>query len=277
MFDHLQIYDRRERLAVGVLDAALTVLSGAGRVLALDATLARRREADVTPRRILLLRLERIGDLLMTLDAIAAVRALAPHAEIDLVVGSWNADVARAIPHVDRVLTLDAPWLAREGDGRSWLALFRQAGADWAPRAYDVAINFEGDVRSHLLMTRSRAPVRIGFDMAGGGPLLTHRVRFDPSRHTAENALALVAHAAPSLVPGARAGVVPAAPSLRPTLLLGPEAVSRAEGRLAAAGSSSVPSSACTPAGDARSSSGPPSGSARPWVGSPAKPAPPCS
>ena len=38
------------------------------------------------PERILLLRLERIGDLLMTLPAIRDVRALAPTAEIDLVV-----------------------------------------------------------------------------------------------------------------------------------------------------------------------------------------------
>ena len=69
------------------------------------------------PQRILLLRLERIGDLLMTLPALADVRALAPDAEIDLVVGSWNADLARAIDPVTRVESLDAAWLARERPG----------------------------------------------------------------------------------------------------------------------------------------------------------------
>ena len=41
-------------------------------------------------RRVLLLRLERIGDLLMVLDAIRDARAAWPDAEIDLAVGSWN-------------------------------------------------------------------------------------------------------------------------------------------------------------------------------------------
>ena len=44
---------------------------------------------------MLLLRLERIGDLLMTLDAIATCARAWPDATIDLAVGSWNADLAR--------------------------------------------------------------------------------------------------------------------------------------------------------------------------------------
>ena len=36
------------------------------------------------------LRFERVGDLVMVLEAIAMVRALAPDAAIDLIVGSWN-------------------------------------------------------------------------------------------------------------------------------------------------------------------------------------------
>ena len=42
---------------------------------------------------------------------------------------------------------------------------------------------------------RPGAPTRVGFDMAGGGPLLTVRVPHDPTRHVADNALGLVAAA----------------------------------------------------------------------------------
>ena len=52
------------------------------------------------PRRILLLRLEQVGDLVMVLEAIAMVRALAPNAAIDLVVGSWNRPLAGLIHSV---------------------------------------------------------------------------------------------------------------------------------------------------------------------------------
>src|SRR6476469_4138114 len=95
MFDHLDIYDPRERWLVGAADLGLSVLSAPFRAL--------RRQRTEPPRRILLLRLERIGDLLMSVGAIAAVRRLAPDAEIDLVVGSWNAEIARLLPSVTRV------------------------------------------------------------------------------------------------------------------------------------------------------------------------------
>lgn len=211
---------RRDRWAVAALDVVLSAVTALQRVTGVDVLGLARRRFVAPPKRILLLRLERIGDLLMSLEAIAEVRRLAPQAEIDLVVGSWNASLARLIPGIDHVRTLDAPWLAREGEGLQLAALVRAAGEQWAPRNYDVAINFEGDVRSHFLMARSRAPVRVGFDMAGGGPLLTRRVAFDASRHTAWNALRLVEAAAPMLT-GREEGDgfgIPEEPAMRPTL-----------------------------------------------------------
>ena len=144
--------------------------------------------------RILLLRLERIGDLLMSLGAIRAVRAQAPEATIDLVVGSWNAPMARLIAGVDTVEIVDAAWLARGAGGESAASLARRA-AGWRGRRYDLAINFEGDIRSHGLLALSGAKRRVGFAHAGGGPLLTDVVAFDGGRHVADNGLALVERA----------------------------------------------------------------------------------
>lgn len=39
------------------------------------------------------------------------------------------------------------------------------------------------------------APLRIGFDHAGGGPLLTHAITFHPTQHTSANTDRLVAWA----------------------------------------------------------------------------------
>src|SRR3954466_14585852 len=99
----LNISDRRDRALVGVADALLA-----------PAALRRafRRPPAQPPARILCLRLERIGDLLMTLPELAELRALAPTATIDLVVGSWNAEIASAIAGVDRIETVDVAWLA---------------------------------------------------------------------------------------------------------------------------------------------------------------------
>lgn len=143
------------------------------------------------PRTILLLRLERIGDLLMTLGAMRAIRFCAPRAQITLVVGSWNEAVARLIPGIDHVEMLDMPWLAR-GARPVGLAHLLGAGRRWRRRRFDLAVNFEGDIRSNVLVWFSGAARRVGFGMAGGGPLLTDCVPYDPSAHVAANAMRLV-------------------------------------------------------------------------------------
>jgi ADP-heptose:LPS heptosyltransferase len=188
VFEHLQIYDTRERWMVGLADAGLTVATAALRPF------GRRLPAASPPRRILLLRLERIGDLLMSWPAIVAARRLAPGARLDLIVGSWNESIAQLLEQVDRVETLDAKWLSRGVPTSTFTALLRRRRA-WRNQGYDLAINFEGDIRSHLFLACSGARRRVGFDMAGGGPLLTDRVPYDPSCHVADNLLRLVERA----------------------------------------------------------------------------------
>src|SRR4051794_12787962 len=116
----LQIQDARERALVRAADRVLSVGSRIAGAI-------RRRQLPSNPERILLLRLERIGDLLMALPAIADVRALAPDATIDLVVGSWNRELAGAIASVSSVRTLDAAWLARENGGLGGVSLLKAA------------------------------------------------------------------------------------------------------------------------------------------------------
>ena len=113
MFDHLQISDRRERFLVGTADLVLEAVS--------PMITRHSRRSSAGADRILVLRLERVGDFLMALPGIRAVRRLAPHARIDLVVGSWSAALAGAIADVDQVEILDVRgWLESGGapDGR---------------------------------------------------------------------------------------------------------------------------------------------------------------
>src|SRR5262245_20744959 len=134
MFDHLQIYQPRERFMVGAADLLLAPLSW-----------RRAPRPAAPPEKVLMLRLERIGDLLMVMEAIAAARAAWPDAEIDLAVGSWNAPIAQLIPGLNRIDQADVPWLAREGTGLSWPGLLAQANT-WRDREYDLVVNFEPDI-----------------------------------------------------------------------------------------------------------------------------------
>jgi ADP-heptose:LPS heptosyltransferase len=211
VFDHLQIYDTRERLIVGVADAALAPLRW-----------GRARSAAGPVSRVLLLRLERIGDLLMVLDAIRDARAAWPHAEIDLAVGSWNAPVAALIPEVSRVEIADVPWLAREGRGDTWPALVAKARR-WRTRDYDVVVNFEPDIRSNFLAWLTGAPIRLGYSTGGGGAWLTDALEYEPASHVAVNARQIVARAAGLPAPDQ------AGRGRWPQLVPPPDAVARAE------------------------------------------------
>lgn len=212
----LQIYDARERRLVRAADVLLAPLGW-----------GRRRRVPDPPRRVLLLRLERIGDLLMTLDAIRAARRAWPHAEIDLVVGSWNLPIAELIPGVTRVETIDAPWLARGAGGLSWPALIGRARR-WRGR-YDLAINFEPDIRSNLLLWWSGAPARLGYWTGGGGALLTGAGAYDPAAHVDVNARRLIARAA------GRGDALDAVPAAAAPLAIPDAARARAEVVLAGA------------------------------------------
>lgn len=185
MFEYLQIYDRRERWLVGYADLALAPFG--------DINDWRRVHSPETPRRLLLLRLERIGDLLMTLGAVTAIRDRLPEAHIRLVVGSWNVGLAHLFTGVDEVETLDAPWLARGAATSSMQDVIRTI-AGWRREGFDVAINFEPDIRSNALVAASGAPRRVGYATGGGGAFLTDTLDFDPTLHTATNAQRLVAH-----------------------------------------------------------------------------------
>jgi len=190
----LTIADRRERALIRLADALLAVVA-----------LARSGHVrPASPRRIVCLRLERIGDLLMTIPAIVDLKAAVPSASIDLVVGRWNRDVASMVPGVDRIETLDAAWLSRDAGGRGVMSLVREARR-WRSRQYDLAINFEPDIRGNLVVAAIGASWTAGFVSGGGGALLDTALDYDVSIHTTDNACALVkAIASGAGVPEAR-------------------------------------------------------------------------
>jgi ADP-heptose:LPS heptosyltransferase len=214
----LQIHARRERALVGAADALLRPF----------AWVRHLRRAPAGPvNRVLLLRLERIGDLLMTLDAITAARAAWPEATIDLAVGSWNAPLARLIPGVATVRTADVPWLAREGAGDSWPVLIGRA-REWRRQRYDLVVNFEPDIRSNVLAWLTGAPRRHGYWTGGGGALLTHAAAFEPTTHVSVNAGRLIRAAAglpeptdPASLPATTRLKVPVEARARARALLG--------------------------------------------------------
>ena len=99
--------------------------------------------------KILLLQLKRIGDLVLTTPAIAALRERFPEAEMTMVVSSECADLLPAISGVDRIL------MARRN--LSDLAAFLTV----AGNKFDYCIDFTRNDRSGFLAFLSKARKRI--------------------------------------------------------------------------------------------------------------------
>ncbi|TXD66976.1 glycosyltransferase family 9 protein, partial [Mitsuaria sp. TWR114] len=98
-------------------------------------------------RRVLLIRLDNLGDVLMTTPALAAVRESLPEAELTLLAAPSMAALAPHLPEVDRIVGFHAPWMKAGADPLAAGGLpagraERQALAQWADEDYDAAIIF---------------------------------------------------------------------------------------------------------------------------------------
>ena len=135
---------------------------------------------------VLLIQLKRIGDLILTVPAIAALRKHFPAANISLIVADGSRELVPAIPGVDRVLVAHG----RLSDAAQWLAL--------AKAKFDYCLDFSRTDRSAFLTLLSGAQKRITYDTIRRAPLrqLSYN-EFIPSPvgflHTVDYHLALLA------------------------------------------------------------------------------------
>ena len=101
---------------------------------------------------ILLIQLKRIGDLILTTPAIAALREKFPDARISLVVSPAVEGLLPAIPGVDKVFVVRG----KADDALDWIALA------WGK--FDYCLDFTRNDRSSFLTLLSRARKRITSD-----------------------------------------------------------------------------------------------------------------
>ena len=138
--------------------------------------------------RLLVVRLGSLGDLVHTLPAVAAIRRAHAGAAIDWLVDAVHGDFLALVPAIDRIVTLG------ERSARGWLAARRELRA----RQYDVALDFQGLLKSAALARLSGARRVIGFTRRAAregiaAPFYSERVDADTGGHVIDKNLALAA------------------------------------------------------------------------------------
>jgi ADP-heptose:LPS heptosyltransferase len=129
------------------------------------------------PRKLLLLRPDHLGDILLLTPALAALRKALPRTEITLMVSPGGAASLENNPHVDRVVRCDFPGMTRQPNSNiltPYLYALEQS-RQLRAKGYDAAINFRNDYWwGALLLYLADIPVRLGYRWPESRRFLTH-------------------------------------------------------------------------------------------------------
>ncbi len=118
---------------------------------------------SVLHMRILIVKLGSIGDIVHTLPALAAVRKAMPRAEISWVVERRSAEILRDNPLLDRLIEVDTKALRRGLVSGETLRAPRQQLRQLRASAFDLALDFQGLLKSASIARLSGAHRVFGF------------------------------------------------------------------------------------------------------------------
>ena len=113
--------------------------------------------------RILIVKLGSIGDIVHTLPSLAAIRRALPDSEISWVVERRSSEILKDNPILDRLIEVDTKALRRGLMSGETLRAPRQQLRLLRASAFDLALDFQGLLKSSLAARLSRAQRVYGF------------------------------------------------------------------------------------------------------------------
>jgi heptosyltransferase I len=108
------------------------------------------------PRDICILRLSAIGDTCNTVPVIRALQSAWPECRITWIIGRAESKLMSLVPGVELLPV----------DKRRFVAELARLRTVLASRRFDLLLHMQASMRSSLLSTRVRAPIKLGFDRA---------------------------------------------------------------------------------------------------------------
>ncbi|HEU0253053.1 MAG TPA: glycosyltransferase family 9 protein [Pyrinomonadaceae bacterium] len=162
--------------------------------------------------RILIVKLGSIGDIVHTLPALAALRAAMPQAEISWVVERQSSEILQDNPILDRLIEVDTKALRRGLMSGETLRAPRQQLRRLRASAFDVALDFQGLLKSASIARLSGARRVFGYTRAAlrepaSAILLSKRVAVPKNVHVIHKSLRLLRDALGIPVPEAAEGL----------------------------------------------------------------------
>lgn len=142
-------------------------------------------------KNILIIRTDRIGDVVLTSPTIKVLRQSFPNARITVLLRPFTKDLLVDNPYIDEILLDD-----RENNPDGFFGFWRLV-ALIREKEFDCVINFHTKKRTNLLCFLARIPERIGYKDKKFGFLLTHPVKDERHlglKHESQYCLDLLRH-----------------------------------------------------------------------------------
>lgn len=146
--------------------------------------------------RILCVRLDNLGDVLMTTPACRALKTTWPHCHLTLLTSSAGRAIAQLIPELDQVIAADVPWMATNQAGLSIQQLTDQLRSGRFDAAIIFTVQSQNPLPAAMLCYMAGIPRVLGYCRENPYQLLTDWVPDSEvlvaTRHEVDRQLTLV-------------------------------------------------------------------------------------
>ncbi len=184
--------ERKKRYLVILLDLAVRLILLPGCWL----PVFRKREIDRAGiKKILVVRNDGIGDFILSLPALQALRQSFNSCWITILLPAWQEELALASGIFDEVITFDdrrTRYLFSPARFKRLFWKMLSKVPSLRSKRFDLAIDMRGDMRNRAVIFLSGIPRRLGFDIGGMEYLLTRQVNYREKTHEVEHFLDLV-------------------------------------------------------------------------------------
>lgn len=141
-------------------------------------------EETLRAKRILVIKLSAIGDVILSIPSLRAIRNKFKEANIKVLVGIKSKDILKTCPYINEIIVYDYKDKDKGIKGfLKYSSLVRRIN-------FDLLIDLQNNRRSHLLAATSFIPIRVGYDNKKFSLFLNRKIKepkelLDPISHQA--------------------------------------------------------------------------------------------
>jgi len=168
----LKLYEDRQLRSSIAIAARAKVETSFNLDLMMQKTLAVYEEALKT-QNILVIKMSAIGDVILAIPSLRAIRQAHPNARIKVLVGVQSREALDNCPYIDELIVCDF-----KSKHKGFLGLWH-LGAVLRRSCFDIVIDLQNSKKSHILAGLSLAAVRYGYDNGKFSFILNKKIKDD--------------------------------------------------------------------------------------------------